>query len=79
MDNTKELKRIDKETSLAVFINGYYQRELVSTVLLFLTRYLHSVLNGKDPGRITLEVKAERLVGETCTLPKEKEKDNNGE
>lgn len=62
---------------MAVFINGYFQRKLVSTVLMFLTRYLWCVLNGEDPGRITLEIKAERLVGETCTLPDDE--DNNGE
>ena len=69
-DNSNEPKFLDNETSKAVFVIGHYQRELVSAVLYFLTRYMHCVLAGEDPGRITLEIKAERLAGETCTLPK---------
>lgn len=72
--NSNEPKFLDKKTSMAVWINGYYQRELVSTVLYFLTRYMHCVLAGEDPGSITLEVKAERLVGEKRTLHKSEDK-----
>ena len=58
-----------KLQSMIVYHIGHYQRKLTFSVLEFLTRYLHCVLmEGTDPGKITLEIKAERLKGNIETV-----------